>query len=172
MPAATAAAEPLDDPCLARRVRRELGGHGLAHDHRPGLAQARHDRSVGHRRAPGMQHGAVFRRHVVGVDDVLYPDRHAVQRAVVAALPVPEIRLARLFQRALWVQIGPGFDVAVHRLNMGKAVRDQLLRAEQAFAYAARGIPRAKLMQCGRRDGAQGRGAFTVSCHRRHRAAR
>ena len=95
MPAATAAAEPLDDPpgvcaglCGLRvgpgRVGGQLGGHGLAHHQRAGALQALHQQRVHRRLAAGVQHGAVLRGQVGGVDDVLQAHRHAVQRAALA----------------------------------------------------------------------------------------
>ena len=91
-PAATAAAEPLEEPpgvcpalCglprLARRAGGELGRDRLAHDDRARGQRPRHHRRVARRRpARRAAAEAVLGEHVRGVDDVLEADRHAVQR--------------------------------------------------------------------------------------------
>ena len=102
-PRPTAAAEPLEDPpgvCAGSCGLRVLPGVRVANSvvtvlpmiDRAGGAQALDHRGVAGRRPPGVQHGAVLRRHVGGVDDVLEPDGHAVQRA---ERPAPHRRPTR-----------------------------------------------------------------------------
>ena len=132
MPAATAAAEPLEEPPgvrvaivriagLAGAEQRHFGGHGLAHDHRAGLAQQRDRGAVAVRPAAGVQHGAVLGRHVGGVEDVLDADRNAVQRPHRLAVGAGFVERARLAAGVLRIEKGPGLDVAVDLLDAGEA---------------------------------------------------
>ncbi len=124
MPEATAAAEPLEEPPgvrvgvvriagLARPEQRQLGGHRLAHDHRAGLAQQRDRGGIAGRLAPGMQHGAVLGRHVVGVENIFHAHRHAVQRPERAALARASSSASRLGPHVLGIEKGPGLDIGV-----------------------------------------------------------
>ena len=101
MPAATAAAEPDDDPpgvCAGLRglrvrgrlERSELGGDGLAEDDAAGAPHQHHHRGV--RSSAGGRHRSASRRRSAsrGVEDVLDADRQA--RAAAAAASCRRVR--------------------------------------------------------------------------------
>ena len=90
MPAATATAEPLDEPpgvwAATVRVDRaarvppgEFRAHGLAEDDAAQRTQPLDHGRIAHRPVLLVERGAVAGRHVGGVDDVLHSDRHAAQ---------------------------------------------------------------------------------------------
>ena len=126
MHAATAAAEPDDEPpgecsemtriARARRLHvGKFGRHGLAHDHRPRLAQKPDNRGVRRRTPPCVQHRAVLGRHVSRIDDVLHTDggpgkREAFQIAV-------RVQPGCLVASLLRVEILPGLDFALASLD-------------------------------------------------------
>ena len=64
----------------ARLHPRELGRHRLADDHGARVAQRRNARAVAVSLKAREQRRTVLRGHVDGFDDVLDPDRHAVDR--------------------------------------------------------------------------------------------
>jgi len=129
MPAATAAAEPEEDPpgeCSrfkGLRVRAgvhvgKFGRHRLAHDHRPRFTQETDNRGVSRGTAPGVQHRPVLRRHIRRIDDVLHADggpgkREAFQIAV-------RVQLGCLIAGELRVEILPGLDFALASFDSGK----------------------------------------------------
>ena len=73
------------------RVHGQLGGHGLAEEHRPGASEQGHGAGVGHRAVPGEDGRAVRGRLVGGVEVVLgaegQPPEWAV--AVTSVAPAP-----------------------------------------------------------------------------------
>ena len=91
MPAATAAAEPDDEPpgvCARLRglrvsrglERREFGGDGLAEDDAAGAPDQHDHRGIGLRPVAGIDRRAVGGRQVGRVEDVLDADRKPAQR--------------------------------------------------------------------------------------------
>ena len=92
----------------------ELGRHRLAHDRAAGHAQQRDAGGVGERPVAAIDRRAVPGRHVDGVDDVLDPDRQPGEQA----RPAGAVGRARLRQRLLRVEPGPGLD----RSALGGAV--------------------------------------------------
>ena len=141
-PAATAAAEPDDEPpgvCvevvrvagLARIEMGELGGDGLAEQRAAGAADQRDQRGVDLRPVAGIDRRAVFGRHVGGVENVLERDRQAAQRLVLEAG-----RLRRL-ARAVEVERDEGADSALARGDRLGAQVDRLRGREFAGFDAA-----------------------------------
>jgi hypothetical protein len=125
---------------LARIEVRALGGDGLAHDHCAGGAQARNYRGIGARRAPLMQHRAVLGRHVGRVDDVLHAHRNATECAYRLAATAALVCRARLRERMLFVEELPGLHRRLKLPDALQAGAHQLLGAERAARYAARGL--------------------------------
>ena len=155
MCAATAAAEPLDEPpgvCsrvervagLAGRVGRELGGHRLAEDDRAGRAQALDHRGIVVGRAAGVQHGAVLGRHVGGVDDVLDADRQAVQRAGGVALARTRSTLRACSSARFSSTKAQACTALVVGADAREAARHELLGAGAPFAERGQRLGRAE----------------------------
>jgi hypothetical protein len=104
--AATAAAEPLDEP--------------------PGVCSRL--------RAAGPELRAELRWHVGGVENVLDADRYAMQRTgrpAAAALVVGGLRLPH---RVVAIEKCPRLDIAVHLVDAFQTVADQLDRFHPPFA--------------------------------------
>ena len=122
---------------LARVIDGELGGHGLAQDHRARGAQALDHRGVPGRPAPGVQHGAVLGRHVAGIDDVLDADRDAVQRPLRPAEPPRLVAAPGLGAGELGIEEGPGLDARFVVGDPGQAGLGQLEGGDLALAQQA-----------------------------------
>ncbi len=103
---------------LAGRPVGELGRHRLAEEHGARRAQALDADRVLFRAVPGVDGRAVGGRHVRGVDDVLEPERDAVQ----AALRRHRIAPRRHRQRRRPVDVLPGADRGLARLDAGEAI--------------------------------------------------
>jgi len=110
---------------------RQFRGPGLAQNHRAGALEQRHAGGVGGGPDPGMNRRAAFRRHVAGIDDVLYPDRNAVQRPA-PWLPVP---VSRSVQRPIRVEEGPCPYLAVAKSDALEASAHQHFRGQPAFGH-------------------------------------
>jgi hypothetical protein len=82
----------------------ELGRGALAEDHCAREPQERHDGRVVHRPVVLIDWRAVGGRHVVGVEDVLDADRHAVQRTSRSFV----VACAGLGERGVAVDKSPG----------------------------------------------------------------
>jgi hypothetical protein len=141
MPAATAAAEPLDEPpgvwaglCGFLVLPGWNTASSLAEDHRTRRAQTSHHVAVIAWLATLQQHRAALGRHVRGVDNVLDADRHAVQRPDGLARAAHLVGDPGLGQRMLRIEEGPRFDVGVDRLDTREAGLDQLFRGHGALA--------------------------------------
>ena len=89
----------------------ELGGDRLAQQDAAGLAGERHAGGVALRPAAAMDRRAPFRRHIVGVDDVLDPEWHTRERALSGAA----IEGARGRNRRIGIEILPSLDLALAR---------------------------------------------------------
>ena len=124
----TAAAEPLEEPpgvCSRLCGLRVLPGEKYAHSvvtvlpsiTAPAARSIVTTVGVVARRAPLVQHRAVLGRHVGGVDDVLQADRHAVQRADRLARAPALVGGARLVERELLVEEGPGLHLGLERAD-------------------------------------------------------
>ena len=120
MPAATAAAEPEDDPPgVCARIARiagpagshasEFGGHGLAEHDAAGAAHQHHHRGVGLRPVAGIDRRAVGGRQVGGVEDVLDADRQSGERQARESGPLGAA------PRALEVERREGADLGLAR---------------------------------------------------------
>ena len=96
----------------------EFGGDGLAEQHAAGLAGQRHAGGVALRPPALVDRRAPFGRHVGGVDDVLDAERHAGERAALAAL-VDARAPPRCACSA--IDIGPGLDLALARRDAVEA---------------------------------------------------
>ena len=150
MPAATAAAEPEEEPpgvCSRLRglrvtdggQRRQLGGDGLADDDGARPAQRGDAGGVAGRPASLEDGAAVLGRHVGGVDDVLDADGDAMQRADALACPARRVGRLRLLERALAVEERPGADLRLERIDAGEAGANQLLATVMLPRGDARG---------------------------------
>jgi len=119
IPAATAAAEPEEEPPrrvleiarIARRGRIEKGqrgGHRLADDDAAGAADHRYQRGVGYWPVAGIDRRAVRGQQIGGVKQFLYADRQSPQRrhAQIAGGPLGALA------RPLEVEHGEGADLA------------------------------------------------------------
>ena len=122
MKSATAAAEPLDEPRgrageIVRVAGRagmqvgEFGGDGLAEQHAAGLARQRDAGGVALGLAALVDRRAPFGRHVEGVDDVLDAERHAGERAALAAV----VEGAGRGKRRVRIDMRPGVHLALAR---------------------------------------------------------
>ena len=130
IPAATAAAEPDEEPPGVRAGScglRVLPGVMEASSvvtvlpmiTAPACAQPPHDRRIVPRPAAGVDRRAVLGRHVGGVDDVLHPDREAVQQPERPAGGAVAVERLRLLQDMVGIEIRP-------RANAGLALGDNL----------------------------------------------
>ncbi len=126
---------------LARVAVGEFGRHRLAEDDPACGAGQRHAGGVGKGPAAAVDRRAVLGRHVVGVDHVLDPHRHALQHA---RAPGP-IDGARLRQRVLRVEPHPGLDLAAG-LHAVEAVADQGLGGQGAGFEAGGGVARGQAL--------------------------
>ena len=160
MPAATAAAEPEEEPpgvCSGLRGLRVLPGVKVASSvvtvlpmmtapaRRSAVTQAAS--AVGWRPAVGA--AAVLGRHVGRVDDVLDADRHPVQRADALALACAAIGGARLRQRVLGIEELPGLDLGLELGDALEAGAHQLLglrRGSRGAISVARAAPSGRPM--------------------------
>ena len=146
MKSATPAAEPWDDPPGVRAGSCGLVvGPGwvpansavtvLPRMTRARLAQDRHRRRVRRRAVPRIDRRAHLRRHVGGIEDVLDPDRHAVERPgrrrrfVAGAGPG---------EREVGVQKGPCPDRLLALGDAREAGAHRRLRRRPAFGDGAR----------------------------------
>ncbi len=105
----------------------EFRGHGLAHDHAVGRARQRHAGCVGERHLAREDGRIVTRRHVVGVDDVLHADRHAADQPRRCL-----VRRARLGERQLRIEMGPGMEDRLACPDAIEAGAHQRLRRQHA----------------------------------------
>ena len=128
----------------------ELGGHGLAQDHGPGRACQRDAGGILGGPVAGIDARAVGGREVAGIDDVLDPERQAVQQAAGAGGISP----ARLGERQLRVEMGERLDQSLalgdaleagpHQGLGREAARPQLLERRaggQLVGFMAIGWP-------------------------------
>jgi hypothetical protein len=156
--AATAAAEPEDDPPggvirvvrisgLARIEVGVLGRHRLAEDHGSCRPQPRHGRRIAARRAAGPQFRSEFRRHVAGVEDILDADGHAMQRACGLALLATVVGHFGLQHRVVAVEKRPRVDIAIDLIDALEAVADELHRTKPAVADAGRSFRKPERME-------------------------
>ena len=92
-----------------------------------------------------MQHGAVLRRHVGRIDDVLDADRNAIQgtdrRAAASAL----VRCAGLRECMVFVEKLPRLDRRLDLASALEACAHELLGREQPLGHPARRLGGGKL---------------------------
>ena len=101
---------------------------GFSKDHRTRRPQKSDARSVRLGAIATIDRGAHLSRHIAGLNDVLYPDRNAVQR------PVLWIRVKRFRspENQIVVDERPSLDYWVARLDAGKASPGDLLAPQLA----------------------------------------
>ena len=87
-----------------------------------------------------MKDGAVLRRHVGGVEDVLDADRHAVQRANRFSFETKLIQSACLRERVIRIEERPRLNLLIYFTHACKARFDELLRSDNALANQTRGL--------------------------------
>ena len=132
---------------IAGRSRMEIGefgGDGLADDHGTGVAQPLDHMRVLIGPAPGQERRAAFGRIVAGVDDVLDPDRNAVQRTQRHAPALALVERARLRDGMVGIEMGEGADFRIDRGDTVEAGAGIFLgrdRAARDFGYGMRGSP-------------------------------
>ncbi len=114
----------------ARPRHGELGGDGLAQDHRARIPQELGHEGIAFRLMAGEQIGAVFRRHICGIDDILEADRNTVQRSLDLAPRAGSIEGSRLGQCRVGRHMHPGFDIGLARLDTVQARTDQFFRGQ------------------------------------------
>ncbi len=113
---------------LARGEEGELGGDGLAEDHRPGCAQPRHAGGVARRTAPAVDGRSAGGGHVRRVDDVLHAHREAAERR-----PGRDpVQAARLRERLLGLEVLEGQDPRLLGSDALEAVPQELLGGDLA----------------------------------------
>ena len=88
-----------------------------------------------HRPAAGIEHGAVFRRQAIGIENVLDGDGKAVQRPHRPPCLALAIEQARLIEGVIRIQVRPGLDIAIGLPDPVKASLDQFLGRDLAVAY-------------------------------------
>jgi hypothetical protein len=88
---------------------RELGGDRLAEQDAARFAAQRDARRIGSRPMAGVDRRSVLGRHVGGVDDVLYRERHADERA----RTIRAVAGASFRDGLIGIDVLPGLDVLV-----------------------------------------------------------
>ena len=151
---------------VSRRCRLhggELGRRRLAEDQRARRLQPGDDEGVLPRHAPGVDGRAVLGRDPRGVDDVLDPDRHPVQRP--DRTPGPPVRVERpgLGTDELRLEPRPGPELGLGRLDAGDRRLGEVGRRHRAGGKTVAQADRAEIE---RRLGRAG-----APSHRGHRAA-
>lgn len=119
MPAATAAADPADEPPGVR--------HRLADDDGTGRAQCSHACRVALGPPAGEERRAVLGRIVGGVEHVLDADRNAVEGAYVIAAGEGGIGLPRHGEGELGVEVLPGLHLGFAGVDARQRCGDELL---------------------------------------------
>ena len=111
-------------------IHPELGCGGLADDDRACLAEHGDSGSVGRRLAAAQRLAAVFGRHVVRIEHVLYADRKAMQWTERPPFRPLFVRQPCLLKRPLGVEISPGPDLRLADGDPVKACRHQFKGAD------------------------------------------
>src|SRR5262249_56461649 len=86
----------------------------------------------------GERRGAVFGRHVGGLDDVLDADGHAIDLRARPARPPARARLVGGRARTLEVEIDEGADLGLEQGDIGKAALEEVARRIGAAGKARR----------------------------------
>ena len=115
----------------------ELGGHRLAEDDRARRPQDRHRRGVGRRAVAGIDRRAHPGRHVGGIEDVLDPDRHAVERPGRFCGGIASVGLG---EREVGIEERPGPDNVLALGDAREAGAHHRLRGGPAVGDRARGL--------------------------------
>ena len=125
----------------ARRTAAAEGDcHRLAEDRRAAFPERVHDRRILLRAVTGEQRRAVFGRHVGGLDQVLDPDRQPVDRRQRRARPVARARRVRRLPRAVEIDMGPGHDLVLARLDFPDAALEKIARRVRAVAESGHAV--------------------------------
>ena len=145
--AATAAADPLDEPpgvCASvmwilgrpRDEERILRGDGLADDDCAGGAQSVHDDGVPLGPASSEMFSAEFGRHVARVDDVLDGDGQAMERSWRYARRSRLVDAFGRCKRGVRIEIGEGAELGVKGCDAIEKRAHRLDRGEFAATHA------------------------------------
>ena len=121
-------------------------------------------------RAAGVQHGTVLGGHVGGVDDVLDAHRQAVQRTDGMTLAAHAVDIARLLERALFVDEGPRLHARLVGADARQATAHQFFGAGASLAHGGDRLRRAERGDVDQIVGAH-RGSACVNCRRTRWAA-
>src|SRR5262249_42755143 len=127
------AAEIMRVAGTARLGGGKLGGHGLADDDRPGLAECRDARAVAFGAPVRKQRGAVLGRHVSCLDDVLDAERHAIDRRALPALAPTPTRLIGSGARAHEIEMYEGADLRLERSKISETALEGVTRRVDAI---------------------------------------
>ena len=117
---------------LAGMESGKFRGHRLAQHDATGGAQQRHHGSVGCRLLTGIDWRAVGGRHVDRIEQVLDPDRQAVQQPAHGAT----VKHACLFQGSVGGEMAPGLDCGFTFFDPGQAGTYHLLGTDLASLQA------------------------------------
>ena len=131
--------------------------NGLADEHRAAVAQRPHTGRIRHRLVGAEKFAAEFRRHVVGLDQVLDADRHAVDRAQRLARFVARPRLISGLACGIEIEEGEGHHRRFERLDALDAALEIGARRVGAVAESRHGIMETQHSVCCRVIGARGR---------------
>src|SRR6201999_1923619 len=127
----------------ARVIHAELRCRGLAKNNRAGPPQHRDGVGVLRRLAAGKRRTAIFRRHIGGVEHILYADWKTMQWAEKLAGGAPCVGEPSAFARTLRIKEGPGFHTGLACGDSIETCLDQIsgvdLAAAEAGNQAARG---------------------------------
>ncbi len=116
----------------------ELGGVGLAEDDRPGGAEPGHERRVARRERVREGRRAGPGGHAGDIDDVLDPDRHAMERSGRVPGRAGGIALARLGEGGSRIKVDPRPDRGIQRVDPLETCGGQRHRRPLAVADPAR----------------------------------
>ena len=106
----------------------ELGGHGLADDHRAGLLERNHTSGVASRLEAGINRAAHLRRHVARFNDVLDTHGHAVQRRERRAGAITQDRLVGGTSCAFGIKMGEGVQLRLNSRNLPETALEVVAR--------------------------------------------
>jgi hypothetical protein len=126
-----------------RRHAGKFAGRRFAQNNRAGATQKRNAGRVRERPIAVIDRRTHFCRHIERIDNVLDPDRHAVQRSAASFV----IERARLSERQIRVEINPRLDDAVARRDAVHAIAYDGFACELARRDAPRDLCRAQFVQ-------------------------
>src|SRR5262245_24068663 len=119
---------------LTRGKIRKLGCDCFSHDYRTSRAQHCDHAGITGGSTTGVQHGAVFGRHISGVEDILDADGYAMECSGGPSLKAPSVGCARLRKGMVWIEKRPRLDSTIDLANSRETSLDELLRTDDAAA--------------------------------------